>query len=292
MNHFKKHAAQRRMVLAGLVAGMASTLGLAQNSRTANTNAAGTKVWRLAVVPQLTPLEMSRFWSPIVQALGTAGVHCELVVYPSIATFEPEFLKGTADLVFLNPYHMVMAKRAHRYEPLLHDTRPLEGVLVVKNDGPVKKIEQLKDHRISFPAPNAFAASLYIRSVLEREHHLNFETHYALNHRNAIRQILTGDSAAAGVVRTTLEKESPEIQQSLRILYTTPALSPHPIAAHPRVPIAVRKAVVDVLLALAQNPDTKPLMAGIQMPNPVLANYAVDYAPLERLKIEKYVVSE
>jgi phosphonate transport system substrate-binding protein len=54
----------------------------------------------------------------------------------------------------------------------------------------------------------------------------------------------------------------------------------------------VRKAVVDVLLALAQNPDTKPLMAGIQMPNPVLANYAVDYAPLERLKIEKYVVSE
>jgi len=292
MSHFKPYDTPRRTVLAGLLAGAASTLGLAPNSHAATTNNASTKVWRLAVVPQLTPLEMSRFWSPIVQALGAAGIQCELVVYPSIAAFEPEFLSGKADFVFLNPYHMVMAKRAHRYEPLLHDTRPLEGVLVVKNDGPVKKIEQLKDHRISFPAPNAFAASLYIRSVLEGEHRLVYETHYALNHRNAIRQILTGDSAAAGVVKTTLEKEPAEIQQSLRILYTTPALSPHPLAAHPRVPMAVRKAVVDALLALAQNPETKPLMAGIQMPNPVLASYAADYAPLERLRIEKFVVSE
>jgi phosphonate transport system substrate-binding protein len=291
MSEFKQFGTPRRTVLASLISGMAGTFGLAPTSHAANADNDSTKVWRLAVVPQLTPLEMSRFWSSIVQALGAAGVQCELVVYPSIAEFEPEFLTGKADFVFLNPYHMVMAKRAHRYEPLLHDTRPLEGVLVVKNDGPVKKIEQLKDHRISFPAPNAFAASLYIRSVLEREHHLAYETRYALNHRNAIRQILTGDSSAAGVVKTTLEKESPEIQQSLRVLYTTPALSPHPLAAHPRVPLAVRKAVVDALLALAQNPETKPLMAGIQMPNPVPAIYATDYAPLERFRIEKFVVS-
>jgi phosphonate transport system substrate-binding protein len=250
------------------------------------------KVLRLAVVPQLTPVEMTRYWSPVVQALGQAGINCELVVYPTIAKFEPEFLKGLADIVFMNPYHMVMARRAQRYEPVLRDTRPLEGVLVVRNDGPVKSMEQLKDHRLSFPAPNAFAASLYIRSVLERQYHLQFDTHYAGNHRNAIRQVLSGDSAAAGVVKTTLEQEPIEVRQGLRVIYTTPQLSPHPIAVHPRVSVAVRRKLTDTLVALAQNPETKALMTGIQMPNPVDAKYATDYAPLEQLKIAQFVVTE
>jgi len=128
--------------------------------------------------------------------------------------------------------------------------------------------------------------------MLERQHHLAFDAHYAENHRNAIRQVLAGDSAAAGVVRTTLEKEPQDVQQHLRVIYTTPPLAPHPIAVHPRVPMAVRKQITDALLALAQDPATKGLMAGIQMPNPVTANYARDYAPFERLNIEKFVVTE
>jgi len=247
---------------------------------------------RLAVVPQLTPVEMTKAWNPLVDALGQRGIACDLVVYPSIASFEPEFLKGKADLVFLNPYHMVMARKAHRYELLLRDTRPLEGVLVVKKDSPVIAMEQLKDHRISFPAPNAFAASLYIRSVLERQYHLAYDTHYAQNHKNAIRQVLAGDSAAAGVVKTTLEKEALDVQQSLRILYTTPGLSPHPLAVHPRVPASQRGDIVAAMMDMASNPELQPLLAAIQMPKPQAANYVRDYAPLEKLRIENYVVLE
>lgn len=252
----------------------------------------GRSVLRLAVVPQLTPLEMTRFWTPIVDALDRNGIPCELVVYPSIAAFEPEFLKGRADLVFLNPYHMVMAYKAHRYVPLLHDARALEGVLVVKQESLVVRMEQLRTHRISFPAPNAFAASLYMRAVLDRQFKLPFETHYAGTHRNAIRQVLAGDSAAAGIVKTTFEKEPPDVQKSLRILYTTPALPPHPLAVHPRVPPAIRDSLVGVLQGLAANPETQALMAAIQMPAPALANYKRDYAPLEKLGVGQYVVSE
>jgi phosphonate transport system substrate-binding protein len=281
----------RRRVLRGLAGavttGMAGALpAFAQSAKPVS------KAYRLAVVPQFTPLEMTHFWAPVVQALSQAGLPCELVVYPTIASFEPEFLKGQADIVYLNPYHMVMAKRAHGYEALLRDTRPLEGLLLVKHDGPVKSMEQLKDHKIAFPAPNAFAASLYIRSVLERQYRLRFEASYAGTHRNAVRQVLSGDAAAAGVVKTTFEREPPEVQQAFRTIYTTPALSSHPLAVHPRVPQAVRKLLIEILQATARNLETKPLMASIQMPNPVSANYAMDYAPLERLKIEKFVITE
>jgi phosphonate transport system substrate-binding protein len=276
---------QRRTVVQGILGGLVGGFSMLPSANAAT-------VLRLAVVPQLTPVEMTRAWSPIVQALGQAGVVCELIVYPTIASFETDFLKGRADLIFLNPYHMVMAKRAHKYEPLLHDTRPLEGVLIVKRDGPVNSIEQLKGHRISFPAPNAFAASLFIRSILERQHHLQFDAHYAGTHRNAVRQVLSGDAAAAGVVKTTLEKEPLDVQQAVRVIYTTPPLAPHPLAVHPRVPMAVRQTIMEVMQGLARDLETKPLMAAIQMPNPVNANYVAEYAPLERLKIEKYVVTE
>ncbi|QDL54480.1 phosphate/phosphite/phosphonate ABC transporter substrate-binding protein [Rhodoferax aquaticus] len=287
--------AQRRQWLASALVGAGQLIYSANALAATQTNATSqtaSKTWRLAVVPQLTAVEMTRNWTPIVSALAQAGLNMELVIYPSISKFEPEFLKGHADFVFLNPYHMVMAKRTQRYEPLLRDARPLEGLLVVKADGPVQAIEQLKDHRLSFPAPNAFAASLYIRSMLERKHHLAFDAHYAGTHRNAIRQVLAGDSAAAGVVRTTLEQEPPEVRQAVRVIYTTPPLSPHPLAAHPRVPASVRQQVSQVLLALADKPETTALMGAIQMPSPQAAIYAKDYAPLEQLKIEKFVVVE
>jgi phosphonate transport system substrate-binding protein len=277
---------QRRHCLAVLgAAGLVSALPRARA-------ASASRVLRLAVVPQLTPVEMTRNWMPLLEALGRDGVACELIVYPSIAAFEPEFLGGRADVVFLNPYHMVMAYKAHGYLPLLHDARPLEGVLVVKQGGPVSKIEQLRDHRISFPAPNAFAASLYPRSVLDKQYRLPFEAHYAGNHRNAIRQVLSGDSAAAGAVKTTLEKEPLEVQEKLQVIYTTPPLNPHPLAVHPRVPKAVQEKLVQVFLQLGAQADDQPLLQAIQMPHPVVANYQRDYAALDRMKIEKYVVSE
>ena len=128
--------------------------------------------------------------------------------------------------------------------------------------------------------------------MLERQYNLAYDVHYAQNHRNAIRQVLAGDSAAAGVVKTTLEKEPVDVQQNLRIVYTTPGLSPHPLAVHPRVPESMRAKIVTAMLELASNPETQALLAAVQMPKPQPANYARDYAPLERLKIEKYVVVE
>ncbi|MFA9218486.1 MAG: phosphate/phosphite/phosphonate ABC transporter substrate-binding protein, partial [Sphingomonadaceae bacterium] len=247
--------------------------------------------WRFAIVPQLTPVELLRNWSAILQQLGKAGIDCQLVLYPDIAKFEVEFLRGQADFVYLNPYHMVMAHERHAYQPLLHDKRALEGLLLTQADGPVSRIEQLQQQRISFPSANAFAASLYLRALLERQHHVGFQAHYAQNHRNALRQVLTGDSAACGVVATTFESETADVKARLRVLLRTPAVAPHPIAAHPRVPLATRQRLSDTLLHFANTEAGQPLMQAIAMPHPVAADYRSDYAPLLKLHIEHYVVN-
>lgn len=277
----------RRQLLRGLAAVPLAAALVPRPARSA-----APRPLRLAVVPQLTPVEMHRNWAPVVEAFAAAGLPCELVIHATIPKFEHEFLQGRADLAFLNPYHMILARKAHGYIPLLRDRRSLEGVLVVRQDAPYRELGQLQDQRLSFPAPNALAASLYIRAVLEREYRLRYEAHFAQNHRNAVRQVLVGDSAAAGVVKTTFEMEPPEVRQDLRILYTTPALAPHPLAAHPRVPLAQRQRIRDTLLAIAADPLRQALLQAIQMPAPLPADYERDYAPLTRIGVERFVVHD
>jgi phosphonate transport system substrate-binding protein len=263
---------RRRQLIKGVGAGLGIGLVASTPLLTAHAQTAlPVKKWRLAVVPQLTQVEMSSNWSPVVAALGFVGIPCELVVY-------------------LNPHHMVMASRSNGYKALVRDAHGLEGVLVVKRDGSVGNVAQLEHQTISFPAPNAFGASLYVRSVLDRHYKMSFKAQYDGTHRNAVRQVLLGESTAAGVIKTTLEMEPPDVQNDLRVIYTTPALSPHPVAVHPRVPEAVRNKIIETLLSLAANPETKSVMRNIQIPNPIGADYDVDYAPLEALGIEKYVI--
>jgi phosphonate transport system substrate-binding protein len=53
-----------------------------------------------------------------------------------------------------------------------------------------------------------------------------------------------------------------------------------------------RKAVTDAMLQLRQDATAAPLLQAVQMATPVTADYARDYQPLERLKLEKYLVIE
>ncbi len=247
---------------------------------------------RLAVVPQLTPVEMYTNWSPLVEHLRTQGIPCELVIHPSIAAFETEFLQGKADLVYLNPYHMVMAQATKGYVPLVRSGQALQGVLVTHKESGLTSIDQLKNHRISFPAPNALAASLYIRAILDRDYKLPYEAHFAKNHRNAVRQVLVGDSSAAGIVLTTFALEPPEVKNNLQIIYSTPAVAAHPLAIHPRVSPAVRSALLHQLKALAAEDTSRGLIDAVLLKNLTDAQFERDYAPLQRLGLERYVIRE
>ena len=256
--------------------------------------AAEKEVFILAVVPQFTPSEVHRNWTPIVEKLSRAtGRHIEIKIYPSIPKFEAAFLNGEIDLAFMNPYHAVMAKRAQGYIPLVRDdANRLTGILVVRHDSPIKSIKELNGKELVFPAPNAFGASLYMRALLAEQEKISITPHYVKTHSNTYRQVIIGEAAAGGGVNNTLKREPPEVQAQLRVLFETPGVPSHPLVAHPRVPEGVREAVTNTLLEMQNDPAGQKLLVEIQIPKPVKADYARDYRALEKLKLEKYVVIE
>ena len=252
------------------------------------------KVYILAVVPQFTPSEVHRSWSPIVEKLSRAiGQQIEIKTYPSIQKFETAFLNGEIDLAYMNPYHAVMAKRAQGYIPLLRDdANRLTGILLVQRDSPIKSIKELNGKELAFPAPNSFAASLYMRALLAEQEKISITPRYLKTHSNVYRHVIMGEAVAGAGVNNTLKREPPEVQAQLRVLFETPGVAAHPLAAHPRVPEGLRQTVTNTLLEMQNDPAGQKLLADIQLPKPVRADYAKDYQPLEKLALEKYLVIE
>jgi phosphonate transport system substrate-binding protein len=249
--------------------------------------------YSMAVVPQFPAGLISRDWMPILAEVGRqAGITLQLRHYLTIPDFEAAFLKGEPDFAYMNPYHVVMANKAAGYLPIVHDRKQrLTGILVVRKDAIIRSLGDLDGAQIAFPAPNAFGASLYMRALLTEVAKVRFKPNYLTTHSNVYRHVLTGRALAGGAISQTLEKESPEMQGMLRVLYETPPASPHPVAAHPRVPARVREAVQNAFLRLGEDPAFAAALRDIQIPNPGRTDYG-DYAPLARLGLERYVSLE
>lgn len=249
---------------------------------------------RLLVVPQFPATEIHATWSKLLDGLKKDGLPAiELVFAKDISDFETQFKAGQAELIYCNPYHIVMAKKAQGYTPLIRDSKPLTGILIAPaNNGTdtpntIKNLSDLNGKTLLFPSPNAFGASLYMRALLKREKGLEFTTKYVKTHSNVLRGVVRGEGQAGGMVNATLQSETTELQQKVKIIYETPPAPPHPIAAHPRVDAATREAIAAAILAHIKT--NKQVGEDIQMPNPVRADYNKDYKALENLGLEEFL---
>ena len=148
-----------------------------------------TSTYEIAVVPQLPPLTTHKAWAPFVERIEQAtGLKLKLKIYDRIPEFEVDTFAGKPDFAFMNPYHAVMAKKSQGYIPLVRDgANLLKGIVVVATHGPIKKIEDLNGKEIAFPAPNAYAASLYVRARLSETFNLKFTPRYLETHTDVYR---------------------------------------------------------------------------------------------------------
>jgi phosphonate transport system substrate-binding protein len=274
---------------------IALLMGLAAISHTAYAACLGDansgKVYTFDVVPQLTAAKIYTTWSPLLQRVGQDAKLCfELRVSATIPEFEQKLLKGEPEFVFLNPYHAVLAHQKKKYQPLLANSEDLlTGILVVRADSPIQHLEELKGKSITFPAPNAFAASLLIRADLAKKK-IEITPVFVKTHSNVYRSVIGKDVIAGGGVNNTLDNEAPEVRQQLRVLYETSAYTPHPVATHPSVSTAVRERFLKAMLKLAQDEEGRKLLDGINLHQPQAVTYAKHYKPLESLQLEKFLV--
>ncbi|MBS0371461.1 MAG: phosphate/phosphite/phosphonate ABC transporter substrate-binding protein [Proteobacteria bacterium] len=253
--------------------------------------AAGT-TYTFGVVPQFEQRKLFAIWKPLVDELARrTGLDLKLVVTLSVPEFEAAVEAGSFDFVYANPYHILKVRDSQGYVPLVRDEEALRGIIVVRQDSPLKSVKELDGKTLAVPSPNAVGASLLVRAELERLYGVRMQMLNVKTHSSVYLHVLNGLTEAGGGVQKTLAEQAPAIQAQLRVLYTTRDMPSHPVAAHPRVPLAVRDAVRQALLAISASPTGKALLDDIPMPRPV-ATSIDDYLPMRQWGLEKYWIAE
>jgi phosphonate transport system substrate-binding protein len=248
--------------------------------------------YTFSVVPVQLPLATYKDWMPVVDHLSKQlNADIELRVYRSFAEYEAELSQGIPDFSLMGPYHQIIGHRRQGYIPLVRSSQMLKGILVVPRDSPAKTVKDLSGKVIAFPSPNSLAASLYIRALLTEREHVQFTPRYLDSHNDVYRHVILRQTDAGGGIQLSLSQQPQDVQTKLRVLYETPPMVPHPLSVHPRIPAAVRAAMVQAIFDLAKTEQGQKDLARVQMSHPQTADHRRDYQPLEQLHLEKYVVT-
>jgi phosphate/phosphite/phosphonate ABC transporter binding protein len=250
--------------------------------------AATEKTYTFGVVPQFEQRKLYATWKPIIDELEKrTGLRFNLVTTLKIQDFEKAIARGEFDFVYVNPYHLVQVHDAQGYIPLVADKVPVRGIVVVRKDGPIKKLEDLNGKTVAFPSPNALGASLLVRADLEQVHHTTVSPIYVTTHSSVYLHVAKGLAAAGGGVEKTLQEQDESIRSQLRVIYTTRSCPSHPVAAHPRVPKADREKVRKALLAMSETPEGKAMLQKVPAEHLIPVSYD-DYAIMRDWGLEKY----
>ncbi|MDH5545823.1 MAG: phosphate/phosphite/phosphonate ABC transporter substrate-binding protein [Gammaproteobacteria bacterium] len=252
--------------------------------------ASAEKTYVFGRAPQLSAITMAKVWTPFIEHLSkTSGYQIKLKVYQTREEFELDVIQGKLDFFYGNPGYLIVARKLHGYSPLVRSSgKQLKGILVVADDSNITQVEQLQGMSVAFPDENAFAASLYIRSLLKDELKLDIKPVYLKGHDNVYRAIATKRYAAGGGVYRTLERESKGLRERLRVVYETPGMAPHPVGIHPSVPAKVAKAVRVSILQMPGTEEGEKLLKDVKIKKPVAADYDRDYGPVEKLGLSIY----
>ncbi|HYN78683.1 MAG TPA: phosphate/phosphite/phosphonate ABC transporter substrate-binding protein, partial [Lamprocystis sp. (in: g-proteobacteria)] len=208
---------------------------------------------------------LAQRWVPILDEVGRrAGVRIGFRTAPEIPAFEARLAEGQYDLAYMNPYHYTVYHQSPGYLAFAKERgMRLRGILVVRRDSPITTIADLRGQTVAFPAPAAFAASILPQAALRRAG-VSAQPHFVRSHESVYLAVAKGLYPAGGGIERTFENTAPETRDQLRVLWQTDAFTPHAFAAHPRVDPQLVRRIRDAMVALADSPLGKALLAAIE----------------------------
>lgn len=208
-------------------------------------------VYTFGVIPQQSATKTAQAWAPLLEYISKeSGIGIRFKTLKDIRAFETRVAAGEYDLVYINPQLYVHYSGPDAYRAIVKQKNTvLEGIIVVSRDSPAQSLNDLAGSSIAFPSPEAYAASVVVRNQLLVAG-IDFVPHYVGSHDSVYRNVALGLYSAGGGIPRTLKSMDEETRNSLRILWTSPAYTPHAFAVHDRVPAKDREKIKRAFLSL------------------------------------------
>lgn len=206
---------------------------------------------RFGSVAMDIPAVMFQRLQPLTEYLGNAiGRPVALQLSPDMPGAIDRLAKGEVDIAYLTPVAYLRAREqggARVLVKTLTEGRDVFRLMIaVREDSPVRRVEQLVGRRFAFGDEAALLQrAVVIGAGIDLEQLGSYE--YLGHYDNIVRAVINGDFDA-GILKDTMAYQWQA--RGIRILYQSPALPPYNVAVRADLPDALFERLQRAFLAL------------------------------------------
>lgn len=187
-------------------------------------------------------------------------------------TFRSKLTARNLDFALHNPYQTLNSlKYGYRVFAKMADDQNFRGIILVRKDGGIHQINDLKGKKVSSPAPNALAATMMPQYYLQT-HGINvmhdITTLYVGSQESSIMNLYQGNVAAATTwipPWRAFIKERPEIAHELQVMWTTDPLPNNGLVVRDDIPANIANQVQNLILNLHQTPQGREILTRMNL---------------------------
>ena len=131
----------------------------------------GVVVYRFGIHPLHNPSRLHEIFDPLMAHLSqhVEGVEFKVEASRNYAAYDEKLFAGEFHFSLPNPYQTVKSlEHGYRVFGKMGDDYNFRGIILVRKDGGVNSIADLKGKPVSYPAPTALAATMLPLSSLCR----------------------------------------------------------------------------------------------------------------------------
>lgn len=225
-----------------------------------------------AIHPLHNPNRLLEVYGPIVDRLNARvpGVHFRFEASRNYAEFERKLRERKVHFALPNPYQTVTCtQQGYRVFGKMGDDHLFRGIILVRADAGIRRVEDLKGKAICYPAPTALAATLMPQFYLHT-HGLDVNRDvrnvYVGSQESSIMNVYLGLSSAGAtwpVPWMAFQRKHPDLARQLVLRWQTETLPNNSLVARDDVPGALVRQVAEVLFTLQQDEEGRGLLAEI-----------------------------
>ncbi|CAK0761543.1 phosphonate transport system substrate-binding protein [Azospirillaceae bacterium] len=221
-------------------------------------------VYIFGIHPLHNPQRLNAMYQPLIHHLNVSlsNGRLELEASRNYNAFDDRLRARHYHFALANPGQALNATEAnYRIVGKLGDDDDFRGVILVRNESDIRKIEDLRGKTLAYPASSAMASTMMPQMFLQMnglDVHKDIKTVYVGSIESTIMSVYRGDSAAAGVWLSAwrlFSREQSEIAGQLVARWRTLPLINYAVIARDDVPETVVRQVMDMLVSLKDAPE-------------------------------------
>lgn len=232
------------------------------------------KEYVFAIHPLHNPAKLFEIYGPVIDYLNRSipGAKFRLEASRNYEEFEKKLYAREFDFALPNPYQ-TLKSLDHGYHVIakMGDDDKFTGIILVRRDGGIDKVTDLKGKKVSYPARTALAATMMPQYYLQT-HGLDvtrdIESLYVGSQESSIMNVYLGNVAAGAtwpLPWEAFQKEHPEQAAALMVKWETEPLLNNGVVSRDDVPAALANRVAQLLNELHTSEEGAAMLASMPL---------------------------